>query len=178
MMTHHFKAFPPLEKQSMFDTMFDYLANPSRHAYRHRLVPLVVTVASLPGLGYIWGWLFHRPIINKDTVGSSIFMYQQHGLHYWAVVGLGVCGLFYIVRGILWPMLRREPLPPLGSLFILTLVTGALWGKPMGSLVVWDARLTSMLILFFFYLGFIALANGFDRTERGSRPAALLALSA
>jgi heme exporter protein C len=45
-----------------------------------------------------------------------------------------------------------------------------------GAWWVWDARLTSMLILFFFYLGFIALANGFDRAERGSRPAALLAL--
>ncbi|GIS11824.1 MAG: hypothetical protein CM15mP115_09750 [Alphaproteobacteria bacterium] len=59
----------------------------------------------------------------------------------------------------------------------LTLVTGAFWGKPMwGAWWVWDARLTSMLILLFFYLGVIALANGFDQPERGSRPAALLAL--
>jgi heme exporter protein C len=60
---------------------------------------------------------------------------------------------------------------------LLTLVTGSLWGKPMwGAWWVWDARLTSMLILFFFYVAVIALANGFDRAERGSRPAALLAL--
>jgi heme exporter protein C len=67
---------------------------------------------------------------------------------------------------------------PIGALFaMLTLVTGSLWGKPMwGAWWVWDARLTSMLILFFFYLAVIALANGFDRAERGSRPAALLAL--
>ena len=59
----------------------------------------------------------------------------------------------------------------------LTLITGAFWGKPMwGAWWVWDARLTSMLILLFFYLGVIALANGFDQAERGSRPAALLAL--
>ena len=45
-----------------------------------------------------------------------------------------------------------------------------------GAWWVWDARLTSMLILFFFYLGVITLANGFDRPERGSRPAALLAM--
>ena len=69
-------------------------------------------------------------------------------------------------------------LAPTGAIFaFLSLWTGALWGKPMwGTWWVWDARLTSMLILFFFYLGFIALANGFDRAERGSRPAALLAL--
>ena len=60
---------------------------------------------------------------------------------------------------------------------LITLITGALWGKPMwGAWWVWDARLTSMLILFFFYLGVIALANGFDRPEGGSRPAALLAI--
>ena len=67
---------------------------------------------------------------------------------------------------------------PVGAVFaMLTLVTGSLWGKPMwGAWWVWDARLTSMLILFFFYVAVIALANGFDRVERGSRPAALLAL--
>jgi len=67
---------------------------------------------------------------------------------------------------------------PAGAMFaFLTLVTGAFWGKPMwGAWWVWDARLTSMLILLFFYLGVIALANGFDQPERGSRPAALLAL--
>ena len=45
-----------------------------------------------------------------------------------------------------------------------------------GAWWVWDARLTSMLILFFFYAGYISLANGFDRAERGSKPAALLAI--
>ena len=67
---------------------------------------------------------------------------------------------------------------PIGAVFtLIALMTGSLWGQPMwGTWWVWDARLTSMLILFFFYLGFIALANGFDRAERGSRPAALLAL--
>ena len=65
-----------------------------------------------------------------------------------------------------------------GAMFaFLTLVTGALWGKPMwGAWWVWAARLTSMLILLFFYVAVIALANAFDTIERGSRPAAILAL--
>ncbi len=45
-----------------------------------------------------------------------------------------------------------------------------------GTWWVWDARLTSMLILFIFFLGYIALSNAFEKNERGSRPAALLAI--
>ena len=67
-----------------------------------------------------------------------------------------------------------------GTLFCtLMLITGPIWARGAwgpGNWWVWDARLTSMLILLFFYVAVIALANGFDRVERGSRPAALLAL--
>ncbi len=67
---------------------------------------------------------------------------------------------------------------PIGACFTaLCLVTGSLWGKPMwGTWWVWDARLTSVLILFFLYLGYIALANAFDDETRGTRAAAILAL--
>ncbi|HUI34666.1 MAG TPA: heme ABC transporter permease [Stellaceae bacterium] len=67
---------------------------------------------------------------------------------------------------------------PLGAAFTLVcLVTGSLWGRPMwGTWWVWDARLTSVLVLFFLYLGYIALANAFDDPSRGSRAASVLAL--
>ena len=67
---------------------------------------------------------------------------------------------------------------PIGAGFtFLALVTGSLWGKPMwGTWWVWDARLTSMLILLFLYLGHIALANAFDDAARGAKAAAILAL--
>ncbi len=67
---------------------------------------------------------------------------------------------------------------PIGASFAaLTLVTGSLWGQPMwGTWWVWDARLTSVLILFFLYLGHIALTNAFDDPTRGARAAAILAL--
>ena len=86
--------------------------------------------------------------------------------------------VFSLVLGYSTSADELRAMAPAGAMFaFLTLVTGAFWGKPMwGAWWVWDARLTSMLILFFFYLGYIALANGFDRPERGSRPAALLAL--
>jgi heme exporter protein C len=59
----------------------------------------------------------------------------------------------------------------------LALATGSLWGKPMwGTWWVWDARLTSVLVLFFLYLGHMALMNAFDDPVRGRRAAAILAL--
>ena len=67
---------------------------------------------------------------------------------------------------------------PIGAGFtLLALITGSLWGKPMwGTWWVWDARLTSVLVLFFLYLGFIALANAFDDAARGEKASAILAL--
>jgi heme exporter protein C len=67
---------------------------------------------------------------------------------------------------------------PLGAGFtFLALVTGSLWGKPMwGTWWVWDARLTSVLVLLFLYLGHMALTHAFDDPGRGARAAAILAL--
>jgi len=67
---------------------------------------------------------------------------------------------------------------PIGAAFtFVCLVTGSLWGKPMwGTWWVWDARLTSVLVLFFLYLGYIALRGAFDDPNRGAKPAAILAL--
>ena len=67
---------------------------------------------------------------------------------------------------------------PIGVVFtFICLLSGSLWGQPMwGTWWVWDARLTSVLILFFLYLGYIALVNAFDDPARGAKPAAILAL--
>jgi heme exporter protein C len=67
---------------------------------------------------------------------------------------------------------------PIGAVFtLLALVTGSLWGKPMwGAYWVWDARLTSVLILFFLYLGLIALREAIDEPGRAGRATAILAL--
>jgi heme exporter protein C len=67
---------------------------------------------------------------------------------------------------------------PLGAGFtVLALASGSLWGKPMwGTWWVWDARLTSVLILLFLYVGLIALTNAFESPERGQRASAVLAL--
>jgi heme exporter protein C len=84
--------------------------------------------------------------------------------------------------GLIWrhPVaeLAAKATAPIGAAFtFLALVTGALWGKPMwGTWWVWDARLTSVLVLFFLYLGYIALSEAFDDPSRGTRAASILAL--
>ena len=67
---------------------------------------------------------------------------------------------------------------PIGACFtFLALLTGSLWGKPMwGTWCVWDARLTSVLVLFFLYLGYMALNSAFDDPQRGSKASAILAM--
>jgi heme exporter protein C len=67
---------------------------------------------------------------------------------------------------------------PIGAAFTaIALFTGSLWGKPMwGTFWVWDARLTSVLILLFLYLGYVALHDAFDDPARGARAASILCL--
>ncbi len=74
--------------------------------------------------------------------------------------------------------MMASALAPTGAMFtFLSLWTGALWGKPMwGTWWVWDARLTSELILLFLYLGFIALQSAIDDHRRADRAGAILAL--
>jgi heme exporter protein C len=74
--------------------------------------------------------------------------------------------------------LAAKATSPVGAGFtFVCLVTGALWGKPMwGTWWVWDARLTSMLILLFLYIGHMALVNAFDDPTRGAKSGAVLAL--
>ena len=84
--------------------------------------------------------------------------------------------------GLIWrhPLadIAAQAAAPLGAAFtFLCLVTGSLWGEPMwGTWWVWDARLTSVLVLFFLYLGYIALVHAFDEPTRGARAGAILAL--
>jgi heme exporter protein C len=74
--------------------------------------------------------------------------------------------------------MMASALAPTGAHFsILALCTGALWGKPMwGAWWVWDARLTSELILLFLYIGFIALQSAIDDPRRADKAGAILAL--
>ena len=161
--------------------MFDYLANPSRFLRLSNRLFMPIGVITCICLAYgLYLGLFASPADYQqgDTVRIIYIHVPAAWLALFGYVGLGLCGLFYVVWRHPLADIAARAIAPVGAVFaLLTLITGAVWGKPMwGAWWVWDARLTSMLILFFFYLGVIALANGFDRPERGSRPAALLAM--
>lgn len=74
-------------------------------------------------------------------------------------------------------MMARAIAPTGAIMTFLGLITGAFWGKPMwGTWWVWDARLTSALVLFFLYLGFIALQSAIDDTRKADKAGAIIAL--
>ena len=91
---------------------------------------------------------------------------------------IAVCSLLSLVWRHPLSDIAARAAAPLGALFtMLGLVTGSLWGKPMwGTYWVWDARLTSFLLLLFIYLGYMALWNAIEDEVRAARAAAILAL--
>jgi heme exporter protein C len=106
--------------------------------------------------------------VHVGASWMSMFIYLV--MAFWAGIGLAFNTR---LSGMM-----AQALAPTGAMFaFLSLLTGALWGKPMwGAWWVWDARLTSELILLFLYVGFIALIRAIDDTRRADRAGAILAL--
>jgi len=106
--------------------------------------------------------------IHVPAAWMSMFLYVV--MAFWAAMGLG-----FNTR---LSAMVASALAPTGALFtFIALWTGSLWGKPTwGTWWVWDARLTSELILLFQYLGFMALHAAIDEPRRADRAAAVLAL--
>ncbi|WP_368413313.1 heme ABC transporter permease, partial [Dongia sp.] len=94
----------------------------------------------------------------------------------WAVMSLAALGTL-VWRHLLADVAAKAAAPIGAAFTLICLVSGSLWGRPMwGTYWVWDARLTSFLLLFFLYLGHMALLGAFDDRGRGQRSAAVLAL--
>jgi heme exporter protein C len=157
------------------------LANPARFlAFSARVLPwLAGGTAALFALGLYLAF-FVAPADYQQ--GDSVrIMY----VHVPAAI-LGMACYTLMAAAALGTLVWRHPLAdvaakaaaPLGAAFtLLGLVTGAIWGKPMwGAWWVWDARLTSFLVLFIMYLGLIALWRAFDDPARAGRVAAVLIL--
>ena len=161
--------------------MFDWLANPNRfNRITEKIQPciLFITIITLI-LGLYFG-LFDSP---KDyQQGDAVRIMYVHVPSAWLAsflyFSLAISCVFYLVWKHPLADLVSSSIAPIGALFsALTLFTGSLWGKPMwGTWWVWDARLTSMLVLFFFYLSYILLSNAFERKIDGSKTASVLAI--
>jgi heme exporter protein C len=106
--------------------------------------------------------------IHVPAAWMSMLLYLA--MAFWAAIG-------WIFNARMGSVLARA-IAPTGAMFtVVCLVTGSLWGRPTwGTYWVWDARLTSELILLFLYLGFIALVSAIDDPRRGDKAGALLAV--
>ncbi len=161
--------------------MFDYLANPARFQRIAAVVtPVVWAVFVMTLIGGLYFAFFASPADYQQ--GETVRIMYIHVPAAWmALFGyttMAVMAVFTLVwKHPLADIAARAMALPGAAFAFITLVTGALWGRPMwGTWWVWDARLTSMLILLFLYIGYMVLVDSFDREERGSKSGAVLLL--
>lgn len=159
---------------------FRYAAPQRFHALAGSLIPWFAWLAVACGVaGMIIGFLYAPTDAQQGDVYRIIFVHVPAAwmsmIIYLAMAFWAAMGLIFNVR--LAAILARA-LAPTGALMtFLALWTGALWGRPTwGTWWVWDARLTSELILLFLYAGFLALHAAIEDSRRADRSAALLAL--
>jgi heme exporter protein C len=160
--------------------LMDY-ANPTRFlALTDRLLPWLAGLSAVMMAFALYLAFFVAPADYQQ--GETVRIMFVHVPSAW----LGMFCYILMALSALGTLVWKHPLAdvsakaaaPLGAIFtFLALFTGALWGKPMwGTWWVWDARLTSVLILFLMYLGLIALWNAMEEPSKAARAAAILIL--
>ncbi len=159
---------------------FKYSAPSTFYALAGKLAPWFAAIAAVLFAAGLYIGLYVAPTdavqsdayriiyIHVPTSVLSMFIYL-------VMAGYAALGLIFNTR---LSAMMANALAPTGALFaFIALWTGALWGRPTwGTYWVWDARLTTELILFFLYLGFIALHASIDDPRRADRASALLAI--
>ena len=160
---------------------YHQLASP-RYFYRFCsvLLPWLVPIAVLTtAVGWVWGLAFAPEDYQQGNSYRIIFIHvPAASAALLGYIALGVAGLVNLVWRLKMAEVMLKAMAPFGAvLAALALITGAVWGKPTwGTYWVWDARLTSMLIMFFLYLGVIALSNAIPDPRQAGRAAGLLAV--
>jgi heme exporter protein C len=161
--------------------MLTKLANPSLFLrWSGAVLPILAALAVvLLGVGLYMAWFLAPPDYQQGETVRIMFLHVPAA---WLALG------FYAVMAVsaLGTLVWRHPLAdvsqkaaaPIGAGFtLICLVTGALWGKPMwGTYWVWDARLTSVLVLFLMYCGILALWRTIDEPSRAARAVSILTL--
>jgi heme exporter protein C len=159
---------------------FHYASPQNFYGLAGRLWPWVAALASALAVWGLWLGFFVAPTDFQQGQGYRIIFVHvpvswMSMIIYLAMAFWAFLGLTFNTR--LSGMMCRALAPTGAICAFLSLWTGALWGKPMwGTWWVWDARLTSELILFFLYLGYIALTNAIDDTRRADKAGGILAL--
>ncbi len=126
------------------------------------------------------GGLFLSPADYQQGDGFRIiYVHVPSAMAAMAVyLVMAICGILTLVFRIKLAAIAMSASATLGASFTaLALITGSIWGKPMwGTWWIWDARLTSMLILLFLYIGFIALQSVISHPENRDRASSILAI--
>ncbi len=158
-----------------------FLANPARfRRFSQRVLPgLGFATALMLAVGFYMAFFVAPADYQQGDTVRIMFLHVPAAwlsmAGYALLAGLGASLLVW--RHPLAALMARAAAPVGASFAAVCLLTGSLWGRPMwGTYWVWDARLTSMLLLFFLYLGHIALSRAYDSPERGDRASAILAL--
>jgi heme exporter protein C len=157
------------------------LANPNRFMrFSGAVLPWTGALAVLLlAVGLYWG-LFFAPADYQQ--GETVRIMFVHVPSAWMAMFTYTFIAIASVVSLIWRHsladVAAKAAAPIGAAFtFLALATGSLWGKPMwGAWWVWDARLTSVLVLFFLYLGYIALWQSIEEPARAGRAAAVLAI--
>ena len=157
------------------------LASPARfNRIATRVLPWAwVLAAGLIGTGLVWALVFVPPDYQQgDTVRVMFIHVPSAWMAMFCYAVMAALSASFLIWKHQLADLAARAAAPIGACFTAAaLITGSLWGKPTwGTYWVWDARLTSVLVLFFLYLGHMALVSAFDDRERGGRAAAILAV--
>jgi heme exporter protein C len=159
---------------------FKYASPASFYPIAGKLIPWFAWSAALLTVAGLYIGLLKAPtdfqqgdsyriiFIHVPAAWMSMFIYSV--MAFWSAMGM--------IFNTRLSFMMAQALAPTGALFaFVALWTGALWGKPTwGTWWVWDARLTSELILFFLYLGYMALTSAIDDPRRSDRAGALISL--
>ena len=130
-------------------------------------------------IGIVWALLFAPADYQQGDTFRIFYLHVPAAMLSMGIyLGMAIAALSSLVWQLKLADASAAAMAPIGATFtFIALVTGAAWGKPMwGTWWIWDARLTSELILLFLYLGVIALHNAFEDKSLAGKAAGILAL--
>lgn len=145
-----------------------------------RWLPWLATISALlMAIGLTWGLLFAPPDYLQGNSYRIIFLHVPTAFLASAVYVMMACaGAVTLIWRVKLADVALKCMAPVGASFcLLALITGAIWGKPTwGTWWVWDARLTSVLILLFLYVGVIALRGAIRSSTTAAKACAVLSI--
>ncbi len=164
----------------MWKWLHPYAKTEATYKLCDQLYPWLMYSALLSlGIGCIWGLGFAPTDYQQGDSFRIIYIHVPSAmLSMGAYAGMAVMGFIGLVWQIRTCYMAIAAIAPVGAVMtFIALFTGAAWGKPMwGTWWVWDARLTSELILLFLYLGIIALYGAFEEKIQAGKAAAIMSL--